>query len=190
METSIIETEKVARWMLSRSYATGHGDTVEDMLAELEGQARQRGASLITNEDITSMADMPTLGPGWSASRRIADKLMKDWTDDRFKSLIDEFSKRFNEHLWDDVQASLQGDVEFNISGYIRQMVDETVEALLKGDNWAMGRYPLSKLYDAESIRTAIAKHIPAELQDKRIADLEAANKRMSETIENMRMFL
>lgn len=139
---------------------------------------------LITDEDIAKTADTPTLGPGWSASRRIVEKLMKDWADDNFKTLIDEFSKRFNQHLWDDVQASLCGDLEFNIAGHIRGMVDETVNALLKGTPWAMERYPLSKLYDAETIRAAIAKHIPAELQDKRIADLEAENKILREQVE------
>lgn len=29
--------------MMSRGYATGHGDTIEDMLAELEWQAFERG---------------------------------------------------------------------------------------------------------------------------------------------------
>lgn len=144
---------------------------------------------LITDEDIAEMASMPTLGPGWSASRRIAEKLMRDWADDRFKALIDEFSKRFNEHLWEDVKDSLQNDVEFNISGHIRQMVDETVKALLTGNPWAMELYPLSKLYDADYVRAAICKHIPVELQDARIADLEEANKRMAETIETMRRY-
>lgn len=40
------EREKVAKWMLARSYATGHGDTVEAMLAELEWQAKERGTKL------------------------------------------------------------------------------------------------------------------------------------------------
>lgn len=29
-------------WMTARGYATGHGDTIEDMLAELEAQAMKR----------------------------------------------------------------------------------------------------------------------------------------------------
>ena len=33
--------EKVAQWMIQRSYATGHGDTTEDLLAELEWQVRE-----------------------------------------------------------------------------------------------------------------------------------------------------
>lgn len=36
-------TAQVAAWMMERGYATGHGDTVADLLGELEGQARARG---------------------------------------------------------------------------------------------------------------------------------------------------
>ena len=36
------EREKVAKWMVERSYATGHGDTIEDLLAELSWQAKER----------------------------------------------------------------------------------------------------------------------------------------------------
>ena len=32
------DKEKVAQWMMHRGYATGHGDTVEDLLKELELQ--------------------------------------------------------------------------------------------------------------------------------------------------------
>ena len=35
------ERNKLAKWMIQRSYATGHGDTVEDLLKELEGQIRE-----------------------------------------------------------------------------------------------------------------------------------------------------
>lgn len=35
------EREKVAAWMIQRSYATGHGDTTEDLLEELEWQVRE-----------------------------------------------------------------------------------------------------------------------------------------------------
>jgi hypothetical protein len=36
------EWEKVAQWMVERSYATGHGDTIEDLLTEIEWQAAER----------------------------------------------------------------------------------------------------------------------------------------------------
>ena len=32
------EREKVAAWMMERGYATGHGDTIEDLLKELAWQ--------------------------------------------------------------------------------------------------------------------------------------------------------
>jgi len=35
------ERNKVAQWMIDRSYATGHGDTTEDLLKELEWQVRE-----------------------------------------------------------------------------------------------------------------------------------------------------
>ena len=35
------ERNKVAQWMIQRSYATGHGDTVEDLLKELEWQVKE-----------------------------------------------------------------------------------------------------------------------------------------------------
>lgn len=35
------ERNKVASWMMAQGYATGHGDTVEDLLKELECQVRE-----------------------------------------------------------------------------------------------------------------------------------------------------
>lgn len=36
------EREKVARWMMKRGYATGHGDTLEDLLNELDWQLKEK----------------------------------------------------------------------------------------------------------------------------------------------------
>ena len=144
---------------------------------------------LITDEDIAEMADTPTLGPAWVTSRRIADKIMADWQAGAIKPLIDEAVKQIGYRLWEDVQDSLVNDLESNIAGYIRNMVDETVKALLVGKPWALERYPLTKNYEGAEIRAAIMNHIPAKLQDARIADLEAENKRLSEQLELMRRF-
>lgn len=32
------DKEKLAQWMIQRGYATGHGDSIEDLLQELEWQ--------------------------------------------------------------------------------------------------------------------------------------------------------
>ena len=36
------EREKVAAWMMGRGYATGHGDTIEELLQELEWQIAEK----------------------------------------------------------------------------------------------------------------------------------------------------
>jgi len=36
------EREKVAKWMVERGYATGHGDTIEELLTEIDWQAAER----------------------------------------------------------------------------------------------------------------------------------------------------
>lgn len=37
----IEDRNKIAAWMMTKGYATGHGDTVEDLLKELEWQVRE-----------------------------------------------------------------------------------------------------------------------------------------------------
>ena len=37
-----VEREKLAAWMIERGYATGHGDSTEDLLKELEWQIAER----------------------------------------------------------------------------------------------------------------------------------------------------
>ena len=34
------ERERVAKWMMEQGYATGHGDTIEELLKQLDWQAR------------------------------------------------------------------------------------------------------------------------------------------------------
>ena len=36
------ERNKLAAWMIKRGYATGHGDTIKDLLKELEWQIKER----------------------------------------------------------------------------------------------------------------------------------------------------
>ena len=41
-EALVVGREKVAAWMMRQGYATGHGDTIEDLLREAEWQIRER----------------------------------------------------------------------------------------------------------------------------------------------------
>lgn len=36
------DKEKLAQWMIQRGYVTGHGDSIEDLLKELEWQVQER----------------------------------------------------------------------------------------------------------------------------------------------------
>ena len=53
------EREKLAAWMMRQGYATGHGDTVEDLLKELEWQIaeREREACAKICEEVESRAE-------------------------------------------------------------------------------------------------------------------------------------
>ena len=61
------EREKVAAWMMRQGYATGHGDTVEDLLKELEWQIEER----IKNER--------------EACARLCDQMFHDWCNQEFE---------------------------------------------------------------------------------------------------------
>ena len=36
------DKEKLAKWMIEQGYATGHGDTIEDLLKELQWQIEEQ----------------------------------------------------------------------------------------------------------------------------------------------------
>jgi len=50
------DKEKVAKWMIEQGYATGHGDTIEDLLKELEWQVAEREREACAKL-VESMAD-------------------------------------------------------------------------------------------------------------------------------------
>jgi hypothetical protein len=55
------EREKVAAWMMERGYATGHGNTIEELLKELEWQIRERereACAKVCDNRITNEAGM------------------------------------------------------------------------------------------------------------------------------------
>ena len=52
------ERNKVAQWMIRHSYATGHGDTVEDLLKELEWQVKEACAKIAETAEPYESADL------------------------------------------------------------------------------------------------------------------------------------
>lgn len=142
---------------------------------------------IITDEDKAFAAEHPSLGANWNTSYRIAEAVMADWQDDDFKKIVDKAVDAIGEKLWDSVRDSLAFDTQCNIRGYIRQMVDETVIALLLGERWALERYPLAKNHDGEKIRKAIAEHIPDEIIDGRLSDIAADNAYLRNAVKALK---
>lgn len=58
--------EAVAKWMIDRGYATGHGDTIEDLLKELEWQIRER-----EREECAHRAGIALLGADRGLANRV-----------------------------------------------------------------------------------------------------------------------
>jgi len=74
-EPLLHEREKVAQWMIERGYATGHGDTTEDLLKELEWQIKERerkACALIADEEFGSTLWIGDAQPKHSSAWRIA----------------------------------------------------------------------------------------------------------------------
>ena len=58
------EREKVATWMMQCGYATGHGDTIEDLLKELDWQAKEIERSMCVQ--IVESEAMQYAEPVWA----------------------------------------------------------------------------------------------------------------------------
>lgn len=73
--------EAIANWMMKKGYATGHGDTVEDLLTELEWQAKEREREWVglTDDEIReivgSYAEVPIKGYTRELFNKIEAKL-------------------------------------------------------------------------------------------------------------------
>lgn len=65
------EREKVAQWMMQRGYATGHGDTTEDLLAELDWQIKEKWSQALMYGIITER----------EACASVCDKLGDEYAD-------------------------------------------------------------------------------------------------------------
>ena len=126
----------------------------------------------------------PVLGPEYRASHRLAEAMMEKFQTEHLKPLVDKIADEFREKLWSDVVDWLLVDTEQNVAGAVRHMVEQTVQALLTGRQWAMDRYPYADYSKGEEIREAVAKHGGDTLLARRVADLEAEIETQRQTIE------
>jgi hypothetical protein len=75
------EREKVAAWMMRQGYATGHGDTVEDLLQELDWQIRE--------QEREACAEMV-----WPTQQ------IKVWSDKEINAMTGAFNRAQEKHGW------------------------------------------------------------------------------------------
>ena len=123
-----------------------------------------------TDED---RATPPSMGPQYHAARRLTDALMQQYSPENLCPILDKIAGQLRGMLWDDVRDWIIQDTEHNVAGRVREMVEQTVKALLTGDKWAMDNYPFADYEKGEKIRAAVAKHGGEALLMARIADLE-----------------
>lgn len=137
-----------------------------------------------TDDDI---AMGPDLGPEYRASQRFAEGVMKGFQEDHLEPIIKMIADQVQDKLWGTARDWLLQDTETNVHGAVRYMVEQTIEALLTGKEWAMQRYPYADYTKGEEIRKAVAKHGSDTLLMARIADLEAELAKAKETINRRR---
>ena len=140
-----------------------------------------------TVDDLQRGEEHPVLGPAYFAADRAASTLCAGMDGTQLKPVVDKVAKTLTDELYAYVENFLRMDMERNLSGYIRDMVESTVRALLTGEAWALRQYPMSQYHDGEKIRAAVAKHAGESLLTMRIAELEAENARLQESLRYTR---
>ena len=129
-------------------------------------------------------AKHPVLGPHYFAARQVAEEFMASFEPKHFEPMVRKAADAFMEQAQEALEAWLLSNVESNLRGTIWRQIDDSVKALLSGERWALERYALGSRYECDKIREAVAKHIPEELQDARVKDLEEEVARLRKDLE------
>lgn len=138
---------------------------------------------VFTADDLAKADEYDGLGPAYFAARHVCEGAMEAFQAEHMEPLLKDASDKFYKKLLDAVQEHLWSNAEMNLQSRMYQMVDRTVHALLGGEDWAIKRYVFGR-YDCVATRAAVAKLIPKELQDARIADLEAELGKLRSDLE------
>lgn len=142
---------------------------------------------MFTDEQLAQGEQSPTLGPAYFAAREAARRFMEAFEAGHFEPLIKKFADDFRDKLWSDIDTFLISDTESNLQSEMWRFADNNVKHLLAGEKWAIDKFLLGNRYDCEKIRATVARLVPKELQDARIADLEAEVMRLRTDNEFLR---
>lgn len=139
---------------------------------------------VFTAEDMASAAHYETLGPAYFAARRMAEALMQGAESEPLKAVAKKVTDDVRDAVYEYVETFLLGDLESNIQHHIQRLVDNTVQALLTGEPWALNQYALAKRFDGEQVRAAVAKHAGESLLTLRVEELEKELERVREALK------
>ena len=145
--------------------------------------------SLLGTEQMFDQAEIekgtehPVLGPNYFRSRDVVEKFMVGMDADQFAPILKKAADDFYSQLLDSTQNYLLSNAEHNLQVELWRGADNIVQALLSGEKWAVDKYVLGERYDCEKVRAEVAKHIPKELQDARIADLESQVEKLRKDV-------
>lgn len=128
--------------------------------------------------EITNEANQyPNIGAEYFDAREAARRFLAHWQTEHAEELATAIMKPVldivQEKVWDAFRDYLLSDTEQNIQGYMRDMVERSVMALIGGDKWANVKYISPEGYRTEKVRETLAKLYSDEIKDWRIADLE-----------------
>ena len=137
-----------------------------------------------TESDISDGGRHVVLGPAYFAARRVAEQLMQGVESEPLIKVLKKCADDLTNGIYTYIEDGMRSDLESNLQGHIRDMVERTVRALLTGEEWALNQYPLAKYHDGEQIRAAVAKHGGDPLLMMRIADLETEVGRLRESLK------
>lgn len=139
---------------------------------------------VFTEADFVDAKQHEILGPAYFAARRVAEALMQGVESEPLAKVLRKCADDLTNGIYEYIEDGMRADLESNLQGHIRDMVERTVRALLTGEEWALNQYPLAKYHDGEQIRAAVAKHGGEPLLMMRIADLETEIGRLRESLK------
>ena len=128
--------------------------------------------------DAELYAQDPSIEPENSHANALAERVMMQFEAEHFQPLLKKVANAVSGHLWNIFRDHIISDAEMSVAGHIRDRIERSVEALLSGQEWAIEKYVLHD-YNRLGVREAIAKLVPKELQDKRVAELEEEVERL-----------
>lgn len=140
-----------------------------------------------TAEQIAEGEKHTALSPEYFAARDAAERFLKHWQEEHAEQLAEAIMKpvldAVQEKVWGAFRDWLLSDTEMNAQNEMRQIIEDSVTALIGGEEWAYRRYISPEGYRKEKVRETLAKLYSDPIKDARIRDLEIEVERLQEKL-------